>query len=181
MTSFFRLQLLFFIFLLVLCLQHECTFSSAYISQMFSASPKHYTWRQIFKFSSNIQTAHIESLSDDVLVEVFHYISLLFYKTGWSDINWPKMTTSLIKIEFIVVGWHLILRIQIFLTLLSTKPKLLLSNWNVCHFFTCSDYILSPKKPAEKFEPSPIAWVPPFYLNLTFCYFLLSLSYSLFV
>ena len=44
----------FFLFLLVLCLQHERTFSSAYISQVFSACPKHYTWRQIFNFSSSL-------------------------------------------------------------------------------------------------------------------------------
>ena len=68
MTSFFCLYIIFFIFLPVLCLQHERAFSSAYISQVFSACPKHYTWRQIFKFSSNIQTFHIESFSDDVLV-----------------------------------------------------------------------------------------------------------------
>ena len=56
----------FFLFLLVLCLQHERTFSSAYISQVFSACPKH-TWRHIFSSSSNLQTAHTDSFSDDFL------------------------------------------------------------------------------------------------------------------
>ena len=105
----------FFLFLPVLCLQHERTFSSAYISQVFSACPKHYTRRQIFSFSSNLQTAHTYSFSDDVLAAFVVLGAKLKLPISREEVHRKKidklmLSLYLIHLQYVQLIWVLFSR-----------------------------------------------------------------------
>ena len=101
----------FFLFLLVLCLQHELTFSSAYISQVFSACPKH-TWRHIFSSSSNLLTVHTDSFSDDFLTVFVVMVAKLKLPISREEVHKKKIdqiiiSLYLIHLQYVQLIWVL--------------------------------------------------------------------------